>query len=88
MSMTRFLEVNGSLRSGSRERWFRLPSGNPSLHSLRFGHHALVANGTMQIVPLGDTRRLDEAVRPEPEPARASRIAGMLSKSKWLSFLM
>ena len=94
MSMTCFLEVNGSLRSGHKEKWFQLPATGLAARSLRFGNHALVVNAcpalrgdTMQILPLGDTRRL----HPEPqnqEPARASRMATLISNSKLFSFLM
>jgi len=95
--MTGFLEVNGSLRSGRKEKWFQLPANGLAARSLRFGNHALVVNirpalcgDTMQILPLGDARR----VRLEPqnqagtEPSAASRMAALISKSKLFSLLM
>ena len=87
MSMTNFLEVNGSLSSSRRERWFRLPHGRSATRSLRFGRHALVAGSTMQIVPLGDTNPIEQQAAPA-EPKRESRVAGMLARSRLLSFLM
>lgn len=90
MSMTCFLEVNGSLRSGRKEQWFRLPKTGLATRSLRFGNHALVVNDTMQILPLGDWRRLapEPENRGEPRASRAGRVAALISSSKWFSFLM
>ena len=90
MSMTRFLEVNGSLRSGRKEKWFQLPVAGLTARSLRFGNHALVVNDTMQILPLGDTRRihLEPLNRLGTEPSRASRMVALISKSKLFSLLM
>jgi|GEM_PF-4441768 len=97
MSMTCFLEVNGSLRSGCKEKWFQLPARGLAARSLRFGNHALVVNAcpalrgdTMQILPLGDTRRLhlEPQNQQETEPSRASRVAALMSNSKLFSFLM
>ncbi|MDD5678995.1 MAG: hypothetical protein PHW60_13560 [Kiritimatiellae bacterium] len=97
MSMTCFLEVNGSLRSGRNEKWFQLPANGLAARSLRFGNHALVVNAcsalggdTMQILPLGDSRRLrlEPQRRLDTEPSRASRIASLMSNSKLFSFLM
>lgn len=100
MSMTCFLEVNGSLRSGRKEKWFQLPETGLAARSVRFGNHALVvsafprsAGDTMQILPLGDTRR----IRCEPQnrletdalsEGCAGRVAALISRSKLLSFLM
>ena len=97
MSMTCFLEVNGSLRNGRKDKWFQLPVTGLAARSLRFGNHALVVNAcpalrkdTMQILPLGDTRRLH--LEPQGQvgtgPSRASRIASLISNSKLFSFLM
>jgi len=97
MSMTCFLEVNGSLRSGRKEKWFQLPSTGLAAHSLRFGNHAMVVNtcpsscgDTMQILPLGDARRLQREPRSqrETEPARAGRLSTLISNSKLFSLLM
>lgn len=100
MSMTCFLEVNGSLRSGRNEKWFQLPGTGLAARSVRFGNHALVVNAcprnagdTMQILPLGDTRRIrfEPQNRPETDSLSegcASRVATLISKSKLLSFLM
>jgi len=97
MSMTGFLEVNGSLRSGRKEKWFQLPATGLAARSLRFGNHALVVNAcpalcgdTMQILPLGDTRRLHLEPRNglETEPSTASRMAALISNSKLFSLLM
>ncbi len=55
MSMTGFLKVNGSLRGGRGDtRWFQLPGKSFSARSVRFGHHALVLDEMMRILPLGD----------------------------------
>ena len=97
MSITCFLEVNGSLRSGRKEKWFQLPATGLVARSLRFGNHALVVNAcpascgdTMQILPLGDSRRLH--LKPqnqqETEPSAASRMASLISNSKLFSLLM
>ena len=97
MSMTCFLEVNGSLRSGRKEKWFQLPVTGLAARSLRFGNHALVVNAcpalrgdTMQILPLGDSCRLhlEPRNRLETEPSTASRMASLISKSKLFSLLM
>ena len=90
MSMTCFLEVNGSLRIGRKEKWFQLPAKGLAARSLRFGNHALVVNDTMQILPLGDTCRLhlEPQNHLETEPSRASRMAALMSNSKLFSFLM
>ena len=97
MSMTCFLEVNGSLRSGRKEKWFQLPAKSLAARSLRFGNHALVVNAcpalrvdTMQILPLGDSRRLhlESRNQTETEPSTASRMAALISKSKLFSLLM
>ena len=90
MSMTCFLEMNGSLRSGRKEKWFQLPVTGLVARSLRFGNHALVVNETMQILPLGDSRRLhlEPRNRLETEPSAASRMAAMISSSKLFSLLM
>ena len=96
MSITGFLEVNGSLRSGRKEKWFQLPATGLAARSLRFGNHALVVNAcpasrdTMQILPLGDTRRLHLEPRNglETEPSTASRMAALISNSKLFSLLM
>ena len=97
MSMTCFLEVNGSLRSGRKEKWFQLPASGLAARSLRFGNHALVVNAcsasrgdTMQILPLGDLRRLHlEPQNPlKTEPSAASRMAALISNSKLFSLLM
>ena len=97
MSMTCFLEVNGSLRSGRKEKWFQLPETGLAARSVRFGNHALVVNAcpalcgnTMQILPLGDSRRLhlEPPSQLKTEPSRASRMAALMSNSKLSSFLM
>ena len=97
MSMTCFLEVNGSLRSGRKEKWFQLPATGLTARSLRFGNHALVVNAcpalrgdTMQILPLGDTCRLhlEPQNQIETEPSWASRMASLISNSKLFSLLM
>ena len=97
MSMTCFLEVNGSLRSGRKEKWFQLPARGLAARSLRFGNHALVVNAcpalggdTMQILPLGDSRRLhlEPQNRLETEPSAASRMVALISNSKLFSLLM
>ncbi len=97
MSMTGFLEVNGSLRSGRQEKWFQLPATSLAARSLRFGNHALVVNSrpalcgnTMQILPLGDVRRirLEPQSRMGAKPSAASRMAALISKSKLFSLLM
>lgn len=97
MRMTGFLEVNGSLRNGCREKWFQLPATGLAARSLRFGNHALVVNvrpalsgNTMQILPLGDVRRLrwEPQRRGVVKPSAASRMAALISKSKLFSLLM
>ena len=90
MSMTCFLEVNGSLRGSRKEKWFQLPARGLAARSLRFGNHALVVNDTMQILPLGDSRRLhlEPRNRLETEPSTASRMAALISNSKLFSLLM
>ena len=97
MSITCFLEVNGSLRSGRKEKWFQLPATGLVARSLRFGNHALVVNAcpalrgdTMQILPLGDSRRLhlEPQNQQETEPSAASRMASLISNSKLFSLLM
>jgi len=90
MSITCFLEVNGSLRSGRKEKWFQLPATGLVARSLRFGNHALVVNDTMQILPLGDSRRLhlEPQNQQETEPSAASRMASLISNSKLFSLLM
>ena len=90
MSITCFLEVNGSLRGGRKEKWFQLPATGLAARSLRFGNHALVVKDTMQILPLGDSRRLhlEPRNRLATEPSRASRMASLISNSKLFSLLM
>jgi hypothetical protein len=100
MSMTRFLEVTGALRSGGREAWFQLPVTGLATRSLRFGNHALVVNAspglrgsradTMQILPLGDLRRLSAEPRAgqATKPSAAGRMAALISKSKLFALLM
>ena len=97
MSITCFLEVNGSLRGSRKEKWFQLPATGLAARSLRFGNHALVVNAcpalrgdTMQILPLGDTRRLhlEPQNQIKTEPSRASRMASLISNSKLFSLLM
>lgn len=97
MSITCFLEVNGSLRGSRREKWFQLPTTGLAARSLRFGNHALVVNAcpalcgdTMQILPLGDSRRLhlEPQSRSEAESSMAGRMASLISKSKLFSLLM
>ena len=97
MSMTCFLEVNGSLRGNRKEKWFQLPATDLAARSVRFGNHALVVNAcpasrgdTMQILPLGDTRRLhlEPQDQMETEPSRVSRMASLMSNSKLFSLLM
>jgi hypothetical protein len=98
MSMTRFLEVNGSLRGGRKEKWFQLPTRDLAARSLRFGNHALVVNAcpalrgdTMQILPLGDARalHLEPQNRAETEaPSQVSRMAALISNSRLFSLLM
>ena len=90
MSITCFLEVNGSLRSGRKEKWFQLPATGLTARSLRFGNHALVVNDTMQILPLGDSRRLhlEPQNQQKTEPSAASRMASLISNSKLFSLLM
>ena len=97
MSMTCFLEVNGSLRGSRKEKWFQLPARGLAARSLRFGNHALVVNACsasrgdiMQILPLGDTRRihLEPSNQLETEPSAASRMASLISNSKLFSLLM
>ena len=90
MSITCFLEVNGSLRGGRKEKWFQLPATGLAARSLRFGNHALVVNDTMQILPLGDSRRLhlEPQNQIETEPSRASRMSSLISNSKLFSLLM
>ncbi|MFA5043621.1 MAG: hypothetical protein WC381_10960 [Kiritimatiellia bacterium] len=97
MSITSFLEVNGSLRGSRKEKWFQLPATGLAARSLRFGNHALVVNAcpalcgdTMQILPLGDSRRLrpEPRARLETESSTASRMASLISKSKLFSLLM
>lgn len=97
MSMTCFLEVNGSLWGGRKEKWFQLPARGLAARSLRFGNHALVVNAcpasrgdTMQILPLGDSHRLhlEPQNQMETEPSRASRMASLMSNSKLFSLLM
>jgi hypothetical protein len=90
MSITSYLEVNGSLRGGDKDtRWFQLPGKRYSASSVRFGNHALVLDETMQILPLGDWRGL-----PKEPRARAAgeieqgRTPAFLSSSRWLSLLM
>ena len=97
MSMTCFLKVNGSLRGSRDEKWFQLPVTGMAARSLRFGNHALVVNtcpalrgDTMQILPLGDARRLhpEPRNRQEAEPSTANRMASLISSSKLFSLLM
>lgn len=97
MSMTCFLEVNGSLRDGHKAKWFQLPETGLAARSLRFGNHALLVDAcsalrgdTMQILPLGDTRRLhlEPRNRLETGASTASRMAALISKSKLFSLLM
>jgi hypothetical protein len=97
MSMTRFLEVNGSLQGGREKKWFQLPTTGLAARSLRFGNHALVVNvcpalrgDTMQILPLGDTRRLHREPRRRREtgPSAAGRMAALIANSKLFSLLM
>jgi hypothetical protein len=97
MSITSFLEVNGSLRGSRKEKWFQLPARGLAARSLRFGNHALVVNAcpascgdTMQILPLGDSRRLhlEPRNRLETEPSTAGRMAALISKSKLFALLM
>jgi hypothetical protein len=93
MSMTRFLEVNGSLRGGCREKWFQLPAAGRTARSLRFGNHALVVNAcpaparrwpglrgdTMQILPLGDARALHLEPQNRMETEAPSPVSRMAS---------
>ena len=97
MRITCFLEVNGSLRGNRKEKWFQLPATGLAARSLRFGNHALVVNAcsalrgdTMQILPLGDSRRLhrEPRNRQETEPSAASRMAALISNSKLFSLFM
>ncbi len=97
MSITCFMEVTGALRGSRREKWFQLPSSDLAAHSLRFGNHALVVNAcpatcgdTMQILPLGDSRRinLESRSRHGSEVSAAGRMAALISRSKLFSLLM
>ena len=90
MSMTCFLEVNGSLRGSRKEKWFQLPATGMAARSLRFGNHALVVNDTMQILPIGDTRRLRLGPQHQlqAESSRTSRMAALISNSKLFALLM
>jgi len=97
MNMTCFLEANGSLRGSRREKWFQLPETGPAARSLRFGNHALVVNAcpavcgdTMQILPLGDARRLhlESRNRLKAAPSAANRMVSLISNSKLFSLLM
>jgi len=90
MGITCFLEVNGSLRGSRHDKWFQLPATGLSTRSLRFGNHALVVNDTMQILPLGDSRRinLEPRNRPGAETSTAGRMAALISHSKLFSLLM
>jgi len=90
MSMTCFLEVNGSLRGSRKEKWFQLPATGLAARSLRFGNHALVLNDTMQILPLGDSGRLhpEPRNRLETEPSVAGRMVSLISNRKLFSLLM
>ncbi|MCX6993619.1 MAG: hypothetical protein NT011_10825 [Kiritimatiellaeota bacterium] len=97
MSMTGFLAVNGALRASRTDKWFQLPATGLAARSLRFGNHALVVNAcpaacgdTMQILPLGDSRRLrlEPRSRQETAPSAASRMVSLISNSKLFSLLM
>ncbi len=91
MSMTGFLKVNGSLRGGRGDtRWFQLPGKSFSARSVRFGHHALVLDEMMRILPLGDSGRASGAARAQStgNEAERGRIPGLLSSGRWLSLFM
>ena len=56
MNRVTFLDVNRAIRGGaSKPQWFQLPEKKLVVNSVRFGNHACVFGGTMQILPVGDT---------------------------------
>lgn len=54
MSIAEFLNVTGAMKRKEETRWFQLPERKVSLNSVRFGHHALVLDSIMRILPLGN----------------------------------
>lgn len=77
MNVIPFLEVNGTLHSGRKQKWFQLPESGLAARSLRFGNHALLADKTMQILPLGEK----PALQPERQNQQKTQISWL---SNWL----
>lgn len=73
MNVMPFLEVNGTLHSGRKQQWFQLPESGLAARSLRFGKHVLLADKTMQILPMGE--------KPALQPERQHQLESQIS---WL----
>ncbi|MBI2437204.1 MAG: hypothetical protein HYV36_00100 [Lentisphaerae bacterium] len=90
MNVLRFLEVNGALQPDHEKKWFQLPETTRSARSVRFGNHTLVADKTVQILPIGDQRQLQrnppkQSARP---PLWISWLDMLISSNKSFSFPM
>ncbi|MBI2441534.1 MAG: hypothetical protein HYV35_09200 [Lentisphaerae bacterium] len=88
MSVINFLEVNGSFRRVHKQGWFRLPRTRSAARSLRFGHHTIVADKTVQILPLGDQRNIkpESQSMPSTPPLWVGWLDMLISSNHFFSF--
>ncbi|MBU4199087.1 MAG: hypothetical protein KKE37_05600 [Verrucomicrobia bacterium] len=86
MNRVTFLDVNRAICGGaSKPRWFQLPKKKLMVNSVRFGNHAYVLDGTMQILPVGDTAPVESSPAEISWRLGARKVLNLLSdRSRYL----
>jgi len=86
MNRVIFLDVNRAIDGGTRKtQWFQLPEKKLMVNSVRFGNHACVLGGTMQILPVGDSTPVDSMSPAMSWRLGARKVLGLLSaRSRYL----
>lgn len=86
MNRVIYLDVNRALRGGTNKpQWFQLPEKKLMVNSVRFGNHAYVLGGTMQILPVGDTTPVESVPAAVSWRLGARKVLDLLSdRSRYL----
>jgi hypothetical protein len=82
MNRALFLGINGAVQGGRQSQCYQPPKKTMILNSIRFGRHAYIRGGTIQLLPLGNEARPLEPAAPAAWRRGAGKVLDLLSNRK------